>query len=55
MMRHPMHLHGHDFRVINGKEEYAPLKNVLDMPMETDILMQMPMEIGFSIVIFCIT
>jgi FtsP/CotA-like multicopper oxidase with cupredoxin domain len=24
MMRHPMHLHGHDFRVINGKEEYAP-------------------------------
>ena len=25
MMRHPMHLHGHDFRVINGQEEYAPL------------------------------
>lgn len=39
MMRHPMHLHGHFFRVINGKGEYAPLKNVLDiMPMETDTI-----------------
>jgi len=39
MMRHPMHLHGHDFRVLNGQGEYAPLKNVLDlMPMETDVI-----------------
>ncbi|WP_432221149.1 multicopper oxidase domain-containing protein [Flavobacterium sp. TMP13] len=39
MMRHPMHLHGHDFRVLNGKGEYAPLKNVIDiMPMETDTI-----------------
>ena len=39
MMRHPMHLHGFDFRVINGKGDYAPLKNVLDiMPMETDTI-----------------
>jgi len=39
MMRHPMHLHGHDFRVLNGKGDYAPLKNVLDiMPMETDTI-----------------
>ena len=39
MMRHPMHLHGHDFRVLNGQGAYAPLKNVLDiMPMETDSL-----------------
>lgn len=39
MMRHPMHLHGFDFRVINGKGENAPLKNVLDiMPMETDTI-----------------
>jgi hypothetical protein len=38
-MRHPMHLHGHDFRVLNGQGEYAPLKNVLDiMPMETDTI-----------------
>jgi FtsP/CotA-like multicopper oxidase with cupredoxin domain len=26
MMRHPMHLHGHDFRVLNGQGDYAPLK-----------------------------
>jgi len=39
MMRHPMHLHGHDFRILNGQEDYAPLKNVLDiMPMETDVI-----------------
>jgi len=39
MMRHPMHLHGHDFRVINRQGEYAPLKNVLDiMPMERDTI-----------------
>lgn len=39
MMRHPMHLHGHDFRVLNGQGEYAPPKNVIDiMPMETDTL-----------------
>ncbi|MEO5682708.1 MAG: multicopper oxidase domain-containing protein [Chitinophagaceae bacterium] len=39
MMRHPMHLHGHDFRVLNGQGDYAPLKNTVDiMPMETDTL-----------------
>ncbi|SEL14517.1 multicopper oxidase domain-containing protein [Parapedobacter koreensis] len=39
MMRHPMHLHGHFFRVVNGQGDHAPLKNVLDiMPMETDTL-----------------
>lgn len=39
MMRHPMHLHGHDFRLLNGQGAYAPLKNVVDiMPMETDTL-----------------
>jgi CopA family copper-resistance protein len=39
MMRHPMHLHGHDFRVLNSQGEYSPLKNVLDlMPMETDTI-----------------
>ena len=39
MMRHPMHLHGHDFRVLNGQGAFAPLKNVLDiMPMETDTI-----------------
>lgn len=39
MMRHPIHLHGFDFRIINGQGENAPLKNVLDiMPMETDTI-----------------
>lgn len=39
MMRHPMHLHGFDFRVLNENGSQAPLKNVLDiMPMETDII-----------------
>ena len=39
MMRHPMHLHGHFFRLLNGQGDYAPLKNVLDiMPMETDTI-----------------
>ncbi len=39
MMRHPMHLHGHDFRLLNGQGDLAPLKNIVDiMPMETDTL-----------------
>jgi FtsP/CotA-like multicopper oxidase with cupredoxin domain len=39
MMRHPMHLHGHYFRVLNGQGDYSPLKNTLDiLPMETDTL-----------------
>lgn len=39
MMRHPMHLHGHDFRLLNGQGAYAPLKNIIDiMPMERDTI-----------------
>ena len=39
MMRHPIHLHGHDFRLLNGQGENAPMKNIVDiMPMETDTL-----------------
>lgn len=39
MMRHPMHLHGHDFRVLNDQGQHAPMKNVLDiMPMERDTI-----------------
>lgn len=39
MMRHPMHLHGHDFRIISEHGDYSPLKNVIDiMPMETDTI-----------------
>ncbi len=39
MMRHPMHLHGHDFRLLNGQQENAPMKNIIDiMPMERDTI-----------------
>lgn len=39
MMRHPMHLHGHDFRLLNGQGDYAPMKNIIDiMPMERDTI-----------------
>ena len=39
MMRHPMHLHGHDFRLLNGQGEFAPMKNIIDiMPMERDTI-----------------
>lgn len=39
MMRHPMHLHGHFFRLLNGQGDYSPLKTTLDiMPMETDTI-----------------
>ncbi len=32
MMHHPMHLHGHFFRVINNQGEYSPLKHTVDVP-----------------------
>ncbi|WP_413512844.1 multicopper oxidase family protein [Myroides odoratus] len=39
MMRHPMHLHGFDFRVLNSHGVQSPLKNVIDiMPMEKDTI-----------------
>lgn len=39
MMRHPMHFHGHFFRILNGQGDNAPLKTVIDiLPMETDTL-----------------
>jgi len=35
MMSHPMHLHGHFFRVLNGQGAYSPLKNTLSVaPMD---------------------
>ncbi|MBS1640382.1 MAG: multicopper oxidase domain-containing protein [Bacteroidetes bacterium] len=39
MMRHPIHLHGFDFRLLNKYGNNAPLKNIIDiMPMETDTI-----------------
>ena len=39
MMHHPMHLHGHFFRVINVQDEYSPLKHTVDVaPMTTTVI-----------------
>lgn len=39
MMHHPMHLHGHFFRVINKQGDYSPLKHTVDVePMTTTII-----------------
>lgn len=32
MMHHPMHFHGHFFRVVNDKGERSPLKHTVDVP-----------------------
>ena len=32
MMHHPIHLHGHFFRVLNGQGDHAPLKHTVDVP-----------------------
>ena len=32
MMRHPLHLHGHVFRLVNAQGAYSPLKNTFDIP-----------------------
>ena len=33
MMHHPIHLHGHFFRVLNGQGAQAPLKHTVNVPM----------------------
>jgi FtsP/CotA-like multicopper oxidase with cupredoxin domain len=39
MMHHPMHLHGHFFRVINGQGNRSPLKHTVDVgPMSTTVI-----------------
>jgi len=32
MMHHPLHLHGHFFRVVNSQGKFAPLKHTVDIP-----------------------
>lgn len=32
MMAHPIHLHGHFFRVLNGEGDYSPLKHTVSVP-----------------------
>ena len=47
MMHHPMHLHGHFFRVINGQEDHAPLKHTVDVaPMSTTVIEFDANEVG---------
>jgi hypothetical protein len=47
MMHHPIHLHGHFFRVINGQDEHAPLKHTVDIPpMATTVIEFAANEIG---------
>ena len=47
MMHHPMHLHGHFFRVINGQGDHAPLKHTVDVaPMSTTVIEFVADEFG---------
>ena len=47
MMHHPMHLHGHFFRVLNKQGEHSPLKHTVDVPpMETVTIEFDPNEEG---------
>ena len=40
MMNHPMHLHGHYFRVLNKNGDYSPLKHTLDLPPMTTVTIE---------------
>jgi FtsP/CotA-like multicopper oxidase with cupredoxin domain len=53
MMHHPMHLHGHFFRVINENGDYSPLKHTVP-PMGNVTIEFYGSEYGdwFSIVIY---
>jgi FtsP/CotA-like multicopper oxidase with cupredoxin domain len=39
VMHHPMHLHGHFFRVLNAQGEFSPLKHTVEVaPMTTTVI-----------------
>jgi len=47
MMHHPMHLHGHFFRVLNSQGKYSPLKHTVDVsPMTTTVIEFAAEEVG---------
>jgi CopA family copper-resistance protein len=47
MMHHPMHLHGHFFRVVNAQGDYSPLKHTVDVaPMSTTVIEFDANEVG---------
>ncbi len=47
MMHHPMHLHGHFFRVLNGNREFSPVKHTVDVqPMSSRTIEVVMDEVG---------
>lgn len=40
MMSHPLHLHGHFFRVLNGQGDYSPLKHTVDLASMSNITIE---------------
>ncbi len=39
MMAHPIHIHGHFFRLLNGQEDFSPLKHTVDIaPMQSTMI-----------------
>ncbi|HVA67091.1 MAG TPA: multicopper oxidase domain-containing protein [Elusimicrobiota bacterium] len=40
MMHHPMHLHGHFFRIMNGQGKYSPLKHTVDVPPMSTVVIE---------------
>ena len=40
MMHHPMHLHGHFFRVVNSHGDYSPLKHTVDVPPMSQVIIE---------------
>ena len=42
MMNHPIHLHGHFFRVVNDNGDYSPLKHTVDVPPMRTVVIEFP-------------
>lgn len=40
MMHHPLHLHGHFFRVLNGRGERSPLKHTVNVPPMGEVVIE---------------
>ena len=40
MMRHPLHLHGHFFRLVNAQGAHSPLKHTFDIPAMGDVTIE---------------
>ena len=45
MMHHPMHLHGHFFRVINSHGDYSPLKHTVDVPPMSQVTIEFELSV----------